>query len=211
MNTINPADTGSHPVTGNFTAALLAGGRSTRMGQDKAYLPVDWEGASIPLWERQLRVLRSIAPEKLVISGPRKLGYPASVMVWADSWAEVGPLGGIATCLSKTQSAFVLVLAVDLPQIQPGFLKKLLARSAVGCGIVPRHGHRFEPLIALYPRAALAVALDQLRKQDYVLQHFVAKLLENRLMMGYEVEAGEQIQLANWNTPADLGSTPEGG
>ena len=207
MNTIDPAGTD----TGHFTtAALLAGGRSTRMGQDKAYLPVDWEGASLPLWKRQLTVLRSIAPEELVISGPRKRGYPASVTVWADNWTGVGPLGGIATCLRRTRSTFVLILAIDLPRIQPGFLEKLLARSVVGCGVVPRHDHRFEPLISLYPKAALAVALDQLRKQDYVLQHFVAKLLENRLMMSYEIEADERIQLENWNTPADLESAPDG-
>jgi molybdopterin-guanine dinucleotide biosynthesis protein A len=107
------------------------------------------------------------------------------------------------------QSAFVLVLAIDLPQVQPAFLKKLLARS-IGCsGVVPRHDNRFEPLIALYPAAALPVAIDQLRKQDYVLQHFVAKLLENRLIVGYEIEVREQIQLENWNTPEDRGPARE--
>ena len=196
-------------TTDNFTAALLAGGQSKRMGQDKAYLPVDWEGTSIPLWERQWTVLQSIAPGKLVISGPRKPGYPASVLVWPDDWTGVGPLGGIATCLSRMQSAFVLVLAIDLPQIQPAFLKKLLARSIGCCGVVPRRHNRFEPLIALYPAAALHVAIDQLRKQDYVLQHFVAKLLENRLIVGYEIEASEQIQLKNWNTPEDRGPARE--
>jgi molybdopterin-guanine dinucleotide biosynthesis protein A len=75
--------------------------------------------------------------------------------------------------------------------------------------VVPRRHNRFEPLIALYPAAALHVAIDQLRKQDYVLQHFVAKLLENRLIVGYEIEASEQIQLKNWNTPEDRESAPE--
>src|ERR1700732_3361101 len=112
-----------------FTAALLAGGKSSRMRQDKAYLPVEWEGASMPLWERQLAVLKSVAPQKLVISGPRKQGYPASVAVLADEWNGVGPLGGIATCLTRTRTALLLVLAIDLPRIQPGFLKKLLTRS----------------------------------------------------------------------------------
>jgi molybdopterin-guanine dinucleotide biosynthesis protein A len=187
-----------------FTAVLLAGGKSRRMGQDKAYLPVEWEGVSMPLWERQLAVLKSAAPEKLIISGPRKQGYPASVAVLGDDWNGVGPLGGIATCLSRTRSALLLVLAIDLPQIQPGFLKKLLARSEAGCGVVPIHHNRFEPLIAIYPGAVLGVAIDQLREQDYVLQHFIDKLLENRLMIGYEVELSEQNQLENWNTPEDL-------
>ena len=189
-----------------FTAVLLAGGNSRRMGRDKACLPVNWQGVSMPLWERQLAVLQSVAPEEIVISGVRKQGYPAATAVLADRWADVGPLGGIATCLHQTRSALLLVLAIDLPQIMPGFLMKLLARSQAGCGVVPFHHNRFEPLIAVYPGAALQVALDQLQQGDYVLQHFIDKLLEGGLMIVYDVELSEEHQLKNWNTPEDKGS-----
>lgn len=178
------------------------------MGRDKAYLKFEWEGASIPLWERQLGVLQSITPEKLFISGARKEGYPASVTVLEDDWPDVGPLGGIATCLSKSQSALLLVLAVDLPRIQPRFLKKLLTRSVAGRGVVPMHQNRFEPHIAVYPASALVLAIDQIREQNYALQSFVARLLENHLIMSYEVEAFERVQLENWNTPEDARSFP---
>jgi molybdenum cofactor guanylyltransferase len=194
-----------HPT---FSAVLLAGGKSTRMGRDKACLQVEWEGASIPLWERQLAVLQSIAAERLFISGTRKPGYPASVTVLEDDWPDVGPLGGIATCLSRSKSASILVLAVDLPLIQPGFLKKLLARSLVGRGVVPAHRNRFEPLIAVYPASALSLAIDLIRERNYTLQHFVTKLLENHLIVSHEVEASDQVQLKNWNTPEDVRSFP---
>jgi molybdopterin-guanine dinucleotide biosynthesis protein A len=176
------------------------------MGRDKAYLEGNWQGVSMPLWERQLAVLQSVAPEKIVISGARKQGYPAATAVLADRWADVGPLGGIATCLHQTRSTLLLVLAIDLPQIMPGFLMKLLARSQAGCGVVPFHHNRFEPLIAVYPGAALQVALDQLQQGDYVLQHFIDKLLEGGLMIVYDVELSEEHQLKNWNTPEDTGS-----
>jgi molybdenum cofactor guanylyltransferase len=194
-----------HPT---FSAALLAGGKSVRMGRDKVYLQVEREGAFIPLWERQLAVLQSITPERLFISGTRKQGYPTSIRVLEDDWPDVGPLGGIATCLSRSQSTFLLVLAVDLPRIQPGFLKKLLALSAAGCGVVPARHSGFEPLIAVYPASSLALAIDQIRERDYSLQHFIAKLLENHLIKSYEVEASERIQLENWNTPEDARSFP---
>ena len=192
-----------HPT---FSAVLLAGGKSARMGRDKVYLQVEWEGAFIPLWERQLAVLQSITPERLFISGTRKQGYPTSIRVLEDDWPDVGPLGGIATCLSRSQSTFLLVLAVDLPRIQPGFLKKLLALSVAGCGVVPAHHNGFEPLIAVYPASSLALAIDQIRERDYSLQHLIAKLLENHLITSYEVEASERIQLENWNTPEDARS-----
>jgi molybdenum cofactor guanylyltransferase len=176
------------------------------MGRDKAYLEVHWQGVSMPLWERQLAVLRSVAPDEIVISGPRKQGYPASIAVLADRWAGLGPLGGIATCLSQTRSTLLLVLAIDLPEIMPGFLLKLLARTEAGCGVVPVRQNRFEPLIAVYPRVAVQVALDQLQHQDYVLQHFLDKLLRAGLMIGYDVELSEEHQMKNWNTPEDTGS-----
>ena len=96
------------------------------MGQDKAYLPVEWEGASMPLWERQLAVLQSLAPGKLVISGPRKQGTRRR----SRCCRTIGPgwvrLGGIATCLSRIAERFLLVLAIDLPQIQPGIFEEAI-------------------------------------------------------------------------------------
>jgi molybdopterin-guanine dinucleotide biosynthesis protein A len=188
-------------VKPTFTAALLAGGKSRRMGRDKAFLPVEWNGVSMPLWERQLSILKSVAPDKLVISGTRKQGYPESVPVLPDEWKGAGPLGGIATCLSRIQSALLLVLAIDF---RPEFLRKLLVCAGAACGVVPIRHNRFEPLIAVYPRAALGVAITQFERSDYVLQHFVDRLLKCRLLIGYEVATGEQDQLSNWNTPEDL-------
>ena len=189
-----------------FTAALLAGGKSRRMGRDKAFLPVEWEGKFLPLLDRQLSVLKAVAPAKLVISGPRKKGYSASIPVYADDWNGVGPFGGIATCLNRINNGLLLVLAIDLPHVQPSFLQKLLAGTEADCGIVPILNDHFEPLIAIYPKAALELAVAQLRKRDYVLQHFVELLLEHCLVTGYEVETSEQHQLENWDRPEDLSS-----
>jgi molybdopterin-guanine dinucleotide biosynthesis protein A len=176
------------------------------MGRDKAFLPVEWEGKSVPLWDRQLSILKAVAPAELVISGPRKQGYSASVPVYADEWHCVGPLGGIATCLNRMKNGLLLVLAIDLPRVQPSFLQRLLAGTEAGCGIVPILNNDFEPLVAVFPKAALEPAVTQLRKRDYVLQHFVELVLERRLITTYEVDTSEQYQLENWNRPEDLSS-----
>jgi molybdopterin-guanine dinucleotide biosynthesis protein A len=187
-----------------FTAALLAGGKSRRMGRDKALLRVEWEGNSVPLWDRQLSILKAVAPAELVISGPQKQGYPASVRVLADEWDDAGPLAGITTSLSRSHYSLLLVLAIDLPRVQPGFLQKLLTRCETDRGVVPVLNNRFEPLVAVYPKAAHELARTQLQEGDYVVQHFVDKLIQNRLVACFEVERDEQEQLENWNTPEDL-------
>ena len=118
-------------MTPPFTAALLAGGKSLRMGRDKVFLPAEWEGKSVPLWDRQLSVLKAVGPAELAISGPAKPGYPASVPVYADEWHDVGPLGGIATCLNRMSNGLLLVLAVDLPRVQAFISGKAIGRSGV--------------------------------------------------------------------------------
>jgi molybdenum cofactor guanylyltransferase len=186
------------------TAVLLAGGKSRRMGQDKAHLRVTWEGVPMFLWERQLAVLHSIEPDDLLISGGHKEGYPESIAIMSDDWVDVGPLGGIATCLNRIRTDLLLVLAVDMPGIEPAFLKKLSARAAVGCGVVPVHQNRFEPLAAVYPATARDVAIDQIEMGELALQRFSERLLREGLVTRYNVESFEQIQLLNWNTPEDV-------
>jgi molybdenum cofactor guanylyltransferase len=186
-----------------FAAALLSGGKSRRMGRDKALIHVIWKGHSVPLWRRQLAVLEAIGPSQVMVSGPHKVDYPSSVEVFPDEWNLKGPLGGIATCLRHSVLDLLLVLAVDVPKIQPEFLQNLLSRALPDRGVVPIIQDRFEPLIAVYPKSALPVALAQLAKNDLALQDFVSKLAKNRLVISYEVSAAEQDQLENWNTPED--------
>jgi molybdenum cofactor guanylyltransferase len=191
-------------VKPTFTASLLAGGKSRRMGLDKALLRVIWQGVPTSLWKRQLSVLESLHPAEVLISGPRKIGYPESVSVIPDDWHDKGPLGGIATCLNRTHSDLLLILAVDLPFIQPLFLQTLLDRAKADCGVIPMHEDRFEPLVAVYPLLALKPALESLEMGDLVLQNFANRLLREKLVVTYRVEAWEQFQLENWNRPEDV-------
>jgi molybdopterin-guanine dinucleotide biosynthesis protein A len=191
-------------VKPSVTAALLAGGRSTRMGQDKAHLRVEWQGSPVFLWERQISILQAIGPDELIISGSRNESYPESVRVIPDEWEGGGPLRGIGTCLKHVRTDLLFVLAVDLARIQPEFLGKLLNRSTRDCGVVPFHENRFEPLVAVYPAAAVGIAIEQLTTGEFVLQRFVRRLSREGLITSYNVELSDHLQLTNWNKPADL-------
>ncbi len=174
------------------------------MGQDKSFLEVEWLGASVLLWERQISVLKATVPEEIFISGPPKKGYGESVVVLPDEWEGRGPLQGIGTCLTQMRTDLLLVVAIDLGRIQPEFLQRLVGRSTRYCGIVPFRENRFEPLAAVYPAAAVDVALEQLKAGEYLLQRFVRRLSSEGLIKSYNVQATEQVELTNWNTPEDL-------
>ena len=94
-----------------FCGALLCGGRSSRMGRDKAFLEVDRQ----PLWRLQLAKLRAVCG-KVVVCGStsqRRFFEPEGVRFEADAAADLGPLSGIARALEAAQATHALVLAVD--------------------------------------------------------------------------------------------------
>ena len=90
---------GGAPVP--FAAVLVAGGRSRRMGRDKALLRLR-DGRL--LWERQLKILQSLGPGELFVSGPARDGFPADVVLLADERPDYGPLSGIVAALEAMEA-----------------------------------------------------------------------------------------------------------
>lgn len=132
----------------DLTAFVLAGGKSTRMGAEKAFLLL--EGRS--LLQRALDLTRPVA-EKVQIIGPADK-FSAFAPVVEDRYASRGPLGGIHAALSVTRTEFNLMLAVDLPFVEERFLRYLAeqARASNATVTVPRAAGGLQPLCAVYRR-----------------------------------------------------------
>src|SRR6185436_16930649 len=97
----------------DLSAALLAGGRSRRMGTDKAFLP--WQGR--PLWEHQVEKLRALHPSRLLLSCRPEQSFPdlPDLTRVHDELENSGPLAGIAACLQACRASHLVILGVDLP------------------------------------------------------------------------------------------------
>ena len=191
-----------------FSAALLAGGRSRRMGHDKRLLVVDWKGEPVPLWKRQLNVLRELAPLELLVSGSADLEYPPDVRVVPDRIENGGPLAGILSCLEVAQPKLLLVLAVDLPNMSSSYLRSLVQVSAPGCGAVPAIEQGLEPVAAVYPVEAATVALTCLQEGQRSVQSFARRLEQSGFVSIRRVAPGEMELFRNWNLPEDLANEP---
>lgn len=194
----------------SLTAALLMGGRSSRMGQDKALIEVDGQ----PLWWVQWRKLRALRPDRLILSardGQDAPIPPAPAVVVRDAVADIGPLGGLVACLEAIQldgpEALLLVLGVDLPRLPVALLQDLVFAADRGRGVVLRHTRGYEPLAAVYPPAMLDLARRRVRLGQLSLQGLVREGLERGLMD--EVSLGalghwpDEV-LLNLNTPEDV-------
>ncbi len=186
-----------------FSAVILAGGYSRRMGRDKAFL--EWRGRT--LLAQQLDTLQQLQPAELWISGKPGIDYAAGAYpVLFDHFPEHGPLGGIERALHETQTLLLLVLAVDMPLMNASCLQRMLNACADGAGVVPETARQLQPLAAFYPKSAHSTARALLEKGENSVTHFAQSCLQLGLLNRYSVPEAEADFFANWNFPGDVSS-----
>jgi molybdopterin-guanine dinucleotide biosynthesis protein A len=186
----------------SFSAALLVGGQSKRMGRDKALMRDSVSGQV--LWQRQLRILEELQPEEIFWSGPARPGIPADPRLVEDSIPHAGPLAGISACLNVLRSDLLVVLAIDLPQMNAAFLKRLLASCTPTCGVAMKRDFYFEPLAAVYPKAMGALAEAHLHQGRYALQDLLGEADLKGMMHSIQLGDENRSLFKNVNAPDDL-------
>lgn len=188
----------------SFSAVILAGGKSSRMGRDKAFLEIDGK----TLLARQIAVARAAGALDVFISGRADTNYSAfDGLVLRDQFQQAGPLAGIERSLDAMATPLLLVLAVDLPGMSPEYLRQLFARCEGHVGVIPRIAGQIEPLAAFYPKAAGPLAEVRLRDGNKVVSAFAQNCVYSGLASFIDVPADDAPYFVNWNAPADLPAT----
>jgi molybdopterin-guanine dinucleotide biosynthesis protein A len=181
---------------------LVAGGRSQRMGQDKALIEVD----GLPLWRRQLELLSTACSQVAVAAPVRPQWLTSEVHLVPDAEGAHGPLAGLIAGLRWAEAGGapgLLALAVDLPRLEAALLQELVTELVNGCGIVCRTQWGFEPLCALYPTEAVTCAVDLAKTGDWKMQNLVARLVDEGMLKVRHLSESETLLLLNINTPSD--------
>jgi len=184
------------------SGALLCGGRSSRMGRDKARIPLN----GTPLWSLQLNKLRAVCRDVTVCgsTAQRMLFESEGVPFVADAVADLGPLAGVARALESARTSHVLVLAIDMPKMSEAYLARLCESARENQGVVPEIGGMFEGLCAVYPARLLPVVAGLLAGAERSLQTLNRIGIEQNLMRAFPVAETELFLFENWNTPADI-------
>lgn len=188
------------------TAAILAGGRSQRMGVDKTLLEIE----GVPMLARVASAMREVCGTVLVVTTRPEAAataqLPEGVDIITDEVNYQGPLGAIATALAQAPDEWVLAVAADMPWVSPAVVRALWELRADADVVVPRNEGGLEPLLALYNvQAALPVArrlLDAGERRPVMLYEGlrIVEVPESRLR-----EVDPQLKsLVNINTPHDL-------
>lgn len=188
-----------------FSAVLLAGGKSSRFGSDKALVKID----GVELWRRQISLLRARGSHEIFVAAGRPpIWIDDQLQFVRDAMPNAGPLSGVAAALRECTTSHLLVLAVDLLQMTTDFMRSLVDRSSEGCGAVPRRNGFFEPLAAIYPQSCRALADRQMLAGKLMMQDLVSAALEENLIVVRNVRPDEELLFTNMNTPDDLLSIP---
>lgn len=179
---------------------LLAGGQSRRMGQEKALL--DWHGE--PLLHFMVRRLQAVCSGVLVVTNSPAVRARALVPTIPDERPGDGPLAGIQAGLRASPAEYNLIVACDMPLIQPA-LVAYLGRLAPGYdAVVPRRRAGWEPLCAVYAQRCLPVIDAQLERDGRKVDHLFPAL-RVRAVSEEELRAVDPTlqSFRNLNTPEE--------
>lgn len=138
------------------TIVVQAGGKSSRMGEDKALIHL----AGKPLIERVLDRIEGLADDILITTNRPEAFAHLNLPTVSDEIPGAGALSGLKTALTAAQGDIVLVLSCDTPFVSPDLLAHLLSRAHEADVVIPKHADMYEPLQAVYNKARCLPAVE---------------------------------------------------
>lgn len=184
-----------HRVTG----IILAGGASRRMGKDKGLCY--YKGKQLVSYS--IEVLKPICDNIIIGSNNpdeySKFGYEVIV----DEIKNIGPIGGIYSCLKKSSTKRNLIVSCDTPYLNKDSLNYILESSNDYEIVIPQHANLFyEPLAGYYSSSIVAKIEESIVEEDYKLINLFNKVKFKAIST--DNLPGSVTQFKNFNTPEEL-------
>jgi molybdopterin-guanine dinucleotide biosynthesis protein A len=176
-----------------FSAIILAGGKSSRMGTDKSNLIMNGK----TFLEHAL-ALTSPFDDKLV-SYNTDLDLGDNIRVIHDEQNDIGPLGGLLSCLPVIRNEAAMVLSIDTPCLTPAIVQELV-ESYRGNLVISTCAERVHPLVGIYPKNCL----PQMRKYVYKGKRSVMGFIQEVEVDYCEFDRAMKSCFENINTPDEF-------
>jgi molybdopterin-guanine dinucleotide biosynthesis protein A len=181
------------------TGIILAGGKSLRMGRDKGLT----EFKDRPMIQHVIDHIEPIC-DQILISANRdeynKFGY----QVVRDEIKDIGPAGGIISCLPHAKHTKCIIISCDLPYASKIFIEQLLSVSEKYEITIPRMDNYLQPLCAIYSKDILPRFKSLVDQGQYSMQKLVNRFTLN-IVDQYDLSKVDfQVELRNINSLADL-------
>lgn len=195
-----------HTSDTKITGILLAGGKSRRMGKEKGTLRM----GAVPLYQHPLNVLELLCDEILISTCQASLSQVPYQKV-CDEIKEIGPLGGIYSCLKQSSNNLNLVLSYDMPLVTESLFRFLIRKKDSYELVLPAmSGKQPEPLCGLYTKSVLQTIGLMIREQDFAVHHLLNRCNSRIVPVSEEMECWKPNLFLNINSKADLKFLPPG-
>jgi len=181
-----------------ITGIILAGGKSSRMGTDKALIEVNGKKIIQHIFE----ALNNVTDSVMIISNSNNADF-LGVSVYTDLIEDCGPLGGIYTGLKFSETEKNIILSCDIPFVTAELLNFLIEKSEKHDVAIPEHNGKTEPLCGVYSKSCEQVFKNSLTSGNHKLHDAINLLNLNIVNIDKEKFYNNKL-LANLNTLEEL-------
>jgi molybdopterin-guanine dinucleotide biosynthesis protein A len=185
----------------NITGIILSGGKSLRMGQNKAFIRI--EGVSII--NRISALFEELFEEVIIVTNETELFKNLDLKIYADILPNKGALGGLYTGIHFSKFNYSFCVACDMPFINKSLVQYLAQNIGGEDVIVPRTKDGLQPLHALYSKNCLHPIKSVIDQGKYKIIDFYSKvkvrIVEENEFISLDPSKGSFI---NVNSPDDL-------
>jgi molybdopterin-guanine dinucleotide biosynthesis protein A len=183
-----------------MTGIILSGGKSRRMGENKAFLKVQGER----LIDRTVRIFKSIFEEVVVVTNDPLAYLDQDVMIVTDIVSGKGPLGGIYSGLFFSSFPSSFVAACDMPFLSEAFIRFMMDRAGEHDVVVPETTDGLQPLHAVYSRKCLRGIVQLLEENHFKITELYGRFktlkIHQEMILPYDPEC---LIFSNMNSPED--------
>lgn len=183
----------------NVTGIILSGGKSSRMGQDKGFLELNGK----PMIQHVIDHINPMCDQILISANEKKyeeLGYP----VYKDVISDIGPAGGIISCLDHSNNNKNIIISCDLPHASTDFIRKLLDLSGDYEITLPKSGQQLQPLCAIYSKKVYKSFMEYVSRGFYslksIIMEFRVQVIQEDAMPAFDFSK----ELKNINSMDDV-------
>jgi molybdenum cofactor guanylyltransferase len=186
-----------------LSVAIIAGGKSSRMGTDKAFVQL----ANKPLIQHVIERTANLGQdETLLITNQPDTYAHLNLPMFTDVHPDKGSLGGIYTALTYAKNPYTLVVACDMPFINDKLIRFMMSQLTNSIDIVvPRVDGYPQGLHAIYNKTCLVPIKEQLEANRLKIIRFYDRVKVRYLdETDYETYDPEYQSFTNLNTPEEL-------
>ncbi len=188
------------PYRSDVSLALLAGGQSTRMGEDKAFAP--FPGGTLIEWMRDR--IAPLFPHVFVVARESSRFHDLGLPIVTDALSEGGSAVGVYSAVLASPTERVICVACDMPFVTPRLLWALADKSAGFDVFVPRHGEFLQPLCAVYGKGSLDAYRQFIASGGRRIVDIYRDLTTGYLDIDDGTYGNPERLFLNVNTPAEL-------